>query len=113
MDETYDPVVIEDRYRPLVQLLEPVNPGTAIHQRWREYFQSQGWPWEDGVVEAFPWRQWQSVAYGALRWTPEVFWRSTLTELVIAIDGYCEAKGIKKGTGPTKAQMDQLLAKYG
>ncbi|NKE77827.1 helix-turn-helix domain-containing protein [Ochrobactrum sp. MC-1LL] len=46
MDETHDPVVVEDRYRSLVQLLEPVNPGTAIHQRWREYFQSQGWPWE-------------------------------------------------------------------
>ncbi|KAB2762964.1 phage tail assembly chaperone [Brucella anthropi] len=53
------------------------------------------------------------MAYGALRWTPETFWRSTLTELVIAIDGYCDANGIKKDTGPTKAQMNELLAKYG
>ncbi|PQZ31414.1 hypothetical protein CQZ93_13055 [Ochrobactrum vermis] len=55
------------------------------------------------------------MAYGALRWTPDTFWRSTLTELVNAIDGYCEAKGIKKkkSGGPTDGEMAWLLAKYG
>lgn len=43
-----------------------------------------------------------------------MFWRSTLSELVIAIDGYCEAKGIKKKkAGPTDAQLDALMKKYG
>ncbi|KAB2792933.1 phage tail assembly chaperone [Brucella anthropi] len=48
-----------------------------------------------------------------MKWTPDVFWRSTLTEFVDAIEGHCEAKGIKKEKGPTKAQMSELLAKYG
>ncbi|MCI0999206.1 phage tail assembly chaperone [Ochrobactrum sp. C6C9] len=50
-----------------------------------------------------------------MRWTPESFWRSTLTELVNAIDGHCEAKGIKKKKSnvPTDSEMAELLAKYG
>ncbi|PRD42306.1 phage tail assembly chaperone [Phyllobacterium phragmitis] len=66
-------------------------------------------------MDLLPWRQWQEIAYGALRWTPDVFWRSTLSELVIAIDGYCEAKGIEKSkaAAPSKDEIDALLAKYG
>lgn len=53
-------------------------------------------------------------AFGALRWAPDTFWRSTLTEFIAAIDGYSEAKGgEKKPEAPSDEEMLELLAKYG
>ncbi len=46
MGEASGPVVIEDRYRVFVKHLEPVAYDSAIYRRWREFFTSQGWPWD-------------------------------------------------------------------
>jgi hypothetical protein len=53
-------------------------------------------------------------AFGALHWTPEVFWRSTLTEYMLAIEGFNAANGGgKKEEGPDDDEMDALVARYG
>lgn len=53
-------------------------------------------------------------AFGALQWKPETFWRSTLTEYVIAIEGFNEANGANKTEkAPTKDEMKKLLERYG
>lgn len=54
-------------------------------------------------------------AFGALHWTPDVFWKSTLTEYTLAIDGFNEAQGgeTDAGSGPTDAELNELVAKYG
>lgn len=53
-------------------------------------------------------------AFGALHWTPEVFWRSTLTEYILAIEGFNEANGVKtKEDGPSDDDLAALVAKYG
>lgn len=54
------------------------------------------------------------VAFGALKWTPAVFWASTLTEFLDAIEGLNEANGgEKKDEAPTEDALDDLVAKYG
>jgi len=54
------------------------------------------------------------LAFGYLRWTPETFWQSTLTELLVAVDGLNETKtGKAKVKPPTDDEMAKLLAKYG
>jgi hypothetical protein len=53
-------------------------------------------------------------AFGALHWTPETFWRSTLTEYIVAIEGFNAANGgEKQDKGPSDADLDELLARYG
>lgn len=53
-------------------------------------------------------------AFGALQWQPEVFWRSTLTEYINAIDAWNAMHGGKEKTeAPTDDEMADLLAKYG
>lgn len=53
-------------------------------------------------------------AFGALHWTPDVFWRSTLTEYMMAIDGFNDVNGGgKQDKGPSDEAMAALLAKYG
>ncbi|AZO54863.1 phage tail assembly chaperone [Mesorhizobium sp. M8A.F.Ca.ET.202.01.1.1] len=53
-------------------------------------------------------------AFGALQWTPETFWRSTLTEYMLAIDGFNELNdGGKRDNGPSDDDLATLLAKYG
>ena len=53
-------------------------------------------------------------AFGALHWTPAVFWSATLTEFFCAIDGFNAMNGSKpKQDGPTDSEMAELLAKYG
>lgn len=53
-------------------------------------------------------------AFGFLKWTPDVFWSSTLTEYFRAIDGHNAANGgEKKIDAPTDDEMGDLLAKYG
>ena len=45
------------------------------------------------------------LGLGWLRWTPDVFWNSTLKELIAGIDGYMEAHGMQSKS----AGMDELL----
>lgn len=52
-------------------------------------------------------------AFGALHWTPEVFWGSTLTEYMMAIEGFNALNGGDKQAGPSDEDMATLLAKYG
>lgn len=53
-------------------------------------------------------------AFGFLKWTPDVFWASTLTEYFMAIEGHNEANGGKKKVdGPSDDDMAKMLAKYG
>lgn len=53
-------------------------------------------------------------AFGVLKWTPETFWASTLTEYFAAIEGHNEAQGGKKKVEPpSDDEMAKLLAKYG
>ncbi|WP_281405319.1 phage tail assembly chaperone [Mesorhizobium sp. B2-5-7] len=68
-----------------------------------------------GIEKPFPWRDWMKGAFGALHWTPAVFWASTLTEYMFAIEGFNEANGggSKKEEGPTDDDMADLLARYG
>ncbi|WMT90983.1 phage tail assembly chaperone [Pelagibacterium sp. H642] len=61
-----------------------------------------------------PWRQWMRMAFGALNWPPEVFWGSTLTEFIDAIEGRNEANGgTKPVEPPSEADLDELVRKYG
>lgn len=54
------------------------------------------------------------AAFGALHWTPEVFWSATLTEFIEAIEGFNEANGGKKAdAAPSDAALDDLVKKYG
>lgn len=52
---------------------------------------------------------------GALHWTPDVFWRSTITEYMLAIEGFNEINGSgkPKDDGPDDDEMAALLARYG
>lgn len=53
-------------------------------------------------------------AFGALHWTPEVFWRSTLTEYMAGIDGFNMVNGADtKSEGPSDEDIEALVAKYG
>jgi hypothetical protein len=53
-------------------------------------------------------------AFGALHWTPETFWRSTITEYMMAIEGFNALNGgEKKDQGPSDEDLAALLAKYG
>lgn len=54
------------------------------------------------------------MAFGALNWPPEVFWGSTLTEFIDAIEGRNEANGgTKPVEPPSDADLDELVRKYG
>lgn len=53
-------------------------------------------------------------AFGALNWSPEVFWGSTLTEFIDAIEGRNEANGAKKPVEPpSEGELDELVKRYG
>ncbi|CAI2935016.1 conserved protein of unknown function [Aminobacter niigataensis] len=53
-------------------------------------------------------------AFGSLKWTPEVFWRSTVTEYILAIEGFNEANGSgKKTEPPSDDDLARLVEKYG
>ena len=54
------------------------------------------------------------VAFGALKWTPPVFWAATLSEFMDAIEGLNEANGGEQTDEPPSADdLDDLVAKYG
>lgn len=53
-------------------------------------------------------------AFGFLKWPPDVFWSSTLTEYFRAIEGHNEANGGKKKVeAPSDDEMKKLLERYG
>lgn len=53
-------------------------------------------------------------AFGVLQWTPETFWRSTITEYMLAIEGFNSANGgEKEEDGPSDREMASLLERYG
>ena len=54
-------------------------------------------------------------AFGALGWTPDVFWASTLTEYMLAIEGFNDANGggEKEGAGPSDDELAELVKRYG
>lgn len=60
----------------------------------------------------FPWKTYQEVCLGALRWQPSEFWKATTWDVVRAFDGYAAAKGIKKPHDerlyPTKEEREEL-----
>ncbi|TPJ86960.1 phage tail assembly chaperone [Mesorhizobium sp. B2-5-12] len=53
-------------------------------------------------------------AFGGLQWSPETFWRSTITEYMLAIEGFNDLNGDgKKDEGPSDDDMSDLVARYG
>lgn len=53
-------------------------------------------------------------AFGALGWTPAVFWESTLTEYMLAIEGFNSTQpGANKDEGPSDDELAELMARYG
>ena len=53
-------------------------------------------------------------AFGVLRWTPDVFWKSTLTEYFAAVSGFNKKHGNgSKGDAPSDDELAALVAKYG
>jgi len=53
-------------------------------------------------------------AFGFLKWTPDTFWASTITEYFLAIEGHNDANGGKKiGEAPSDDALAALLEKYG
>ncbi len=50
----------------------------------------------------------------AIGWSPETFWKVTLTEFFCAIEGWNLAHGSKAEAGPlSRNEYDELLAEYG
>lgn len=61
----------------------------------------------------FSWVEWQEVAYGGLRWTPQTFWGSTLVEFFAANEGLALAKGLRKKVAPpSRERLEELKKKY-
>lgn len=53
-------------------------------------------------------------AFGALHWSPEMFWKSTLTEYLAAIDGYNMVNGGgDKTDAPSDDALEDLVQRYG
>jgi hypothetical protein len=53
-------------------------------------------------------------AFGFLKWTPETFWSSTLSEYFRAIEGLNKANGVeKKVEAPSDDEMAALMDRYG
>lgn len=53
-------------------------------------------------------------AFGYLKWTPDTFWASTLTEYIVAIEGHNEANGGgKKVKAPSDDDLEALMRRYG
>lgn len=54
------------------------------------------------------------AAFGALKWSPQQFWSSTLTEFLEALHGLAEANGAEEPLeAPSELDLDDLVAKYG
>ncbi|WP_435656154.1 phage tail assembly chaperone [Brucella pituitosa] len=49
-----------------------------------------------------------------MRWTPDTFWNSSLSEFLSALEGFAIARGGKKQIdAPSQDQLDELISKYG
>ena len=64
----------------------------------------------------FPWRWLHEFCLGALRWTPEAFWRASVWDAERAYEGYALANGIKKNhesslTGEDVKELRRMIEK--
>lgn len=57
-------------------------------------------------------RQWYGVATGGLKWLPETFWKATLDEFFMALDGHNETHRPKGVTPLTRDELEDLEARY-
>jgi len=57
-------------------------------------------------------RHWYGVAIGGLGWSPKTFWRATLAEFVMALDGHNQVQGSARGKPRplSVAEQEELLA---
>ncbi|MGE0270296.1 MAG: phage tail assembly chaperone [Alphaproteobacteria bacterium] len=62
----------------------------------------------DREDQSIPWRRYQEVGLGILKWTPDQFWRATPSDLSAAVDGYMEAIGPKSDSDLTTEDVVRL-----
>jgi hypothetical protein len=48
------------------------------------------------------------MCFGYLGWKPQDFWRASVWEIAIAMDGLLQSKGIKKRVNQDTARIDRL-----
>ena len=55
-----------------------------------------------------------SVAFGALRWTPDVFWKSSFPEFIAAYDGWCLVNDVDQKTVEpfSRDDLNDLMEKF-
>jgi hypothetical protein len=56
----------------------------------------------------FPWKEYQEICLGVLRWPPDSFWRATTWDVMRAWHGYARSKGISLH-GNTKLTEDDVI----
>jgi hypothetical protein len=62
---------------------------------------------------AFPWGEYQRLAFGSLRWQPSEFWRSNVWELTYAWEGFARSKGISLEENiMTRDKLEELKRKF-
>jgi len=66
----------------------------------------------DGGNEAINWRD-VMLTGASLGWSPHDIFRATLPELLLAIEGWRQARGIKPAQQPMSRQrLNELVEKY-
>lgn len=56
--------------------------------------------------------RWYGVAVGGLKWSPRMFWRSTLSEFFMAIEGHNNTQQPSRPAAMTRAEFEELEARY-
>jgi uncharacterized phage protein (TIGR02216 family) len=63
-------------------------------------------------VTQFPWRRYREIGMGVLGWPPECFWRATPHDLLTALAGWREARGLRQAdAGLSNEDVAALRAK--
>lgn len=57
-------------------------------------------------------RHWYQIAVGGLGWTPKTFWRATISEFILALEGHNDAQGGGKPPPVLRAELEELEAEY-
>lgn len=59
-------------------------------------------------------RRWYGIAVGGLGWSPKVFWKATVAEFILAVDGHNETQQAASGKSPPvlRAELEALEAEY-